>query len=42
MNFKPDHNMVKYMSQAKVIFRKLNSPNTPQIQSITSGQYFFQ
>jgi len=40
--FKPDHNMVKYMSQAKVIFRKLNSPNTPQIQSITSGQYFFQ
>ncbi|CAK5035870.1 unnamed protein product [Meloidogyne enterolobii] len=38
----PDHNMVKYMSQAKVIFRKLNSPNTPQIQSITSGQYFFQ
>ncbi|KAL7074695.1 hypothetical protein ACQ4LE_006063 [Meloidogyne hapla] len=37
----PDHNMVKYMSQAKMIFRKLNSPNTPQVQSITSGQYFF-
>jgi hypothetical protein len=34
--------MVKFMSQAKMIFRKLNSPNTPQVQSIASGQYFFQ
>lgn len=34
--------MVKYMSQAKMLFKKLSSPGTPSVQSVASGQYFFQ
>ncbi|KAI3415786.1 hypothetical protein GPALN_005370 [Globodera pallida] len=37
----PEHNTVKYMTQAKMLFKKLNSPGTPQAQSVASGQYFF-
>jgi vesicle transport protein SEC22 len=37
----PDHNMVKYTSQAKMLFRKLNAPGTPNEQSVESGPYFF-
>ncbi|KAH7705641.1 vesicle trafficking protein SEC22b [Aphelenchoides avenae] len=37
----PDHNMVKYTSQAKMLFRKLNAPGTPTVQSVESGPYFF-
>lgn len=37
----PEHNLVKYVSQAKMIFRKLNNPSTPKVQSISSGHYYF-
>uniref|UniRef100_A0A7E4VFF7 Vesicle-trafficking protein SEC22b n=1 Tax=Panagrellus redivivus TaxID=6233 RepID=A0A7E4VFF7_PANRE len=36
-----DHNMVKYNTQAKMLFRKLNQPNTPAVQSVESGPYVF-
>lgn len=34
--------MVKYTSQAKMLFRKLNVSGTPDVQSVASGAYFFQ
>ena len=34
--------MVKYTSQAKMLFRKLNAPGTPTVQSVESGPYYFQ
>jgi len=37
----PEHNIVKYTSQAKMLFRKLSLPGTLQSQSIATGQYFF-
>ncbi|KAI1730497.1 regulated-SNARE-like domain-containing protein [Ditylenchus destructor] len=37
----PEHNMVKYTSQAKLLFRKLSAPGTPEVQSVTSGPYCF-
>uniref|UniRef100_A0AC35TG56 V-SNARE coiled-coil homology domain-containing protein n=1 Tax=Rhabditophanes sp. KR3021 TaxID=114890 RepID=A0AC35TG56_9BILA len=37
----PNNAQVKYTSQAKLLFRKLNAPNTPQQQSVESGPYFF-
>uniref|UniRef100_A0A914EEA0 Uncharacterized protein n=1 Tax=Acrobeloides nanus TaxID=290746 RepID=A0A914EEA0_9BILA len=37
----PDNNLVKYTSQAKMLFRKLNAPNTPTLQSVESPPFFF-
>lgn len=34
--------MVKYTSQAKMLFRKLNAPGIPDAHSVASGAYFFQ
>ncbi|KAI6205645.1 hypothetical protein M3Y94_00815700 [Aphelenchoides besseyi] len=36
-----DPDMVKYTSQAKRLFRKLNAPGTPTAQIVESGQYLF-
>ncbi|EJW79298.1 hypothetical protein WUBG_09794, partial [Wuchereria bancrofti] len=36
----PDHNMVKYTNQAKMLFRKLND-NSPTIHTLESGPYYF-
>uniref|UniRef100_A0A0N5APA7 Vesicle-trafficking protein SEC22b n=1 Tax=Syphacia muris TaxID=451379 RepID=A0A0N5APA7_9BILA len=36
----PDHNMVKYTNQAKMIFRRLNN-SAQTAQTVESGPYFF-
>ncbi|KAI6176066.1 hypothetical protein M3Y97_00758600 [Aphelenchoides bicaudatus] len=36
-----DPDMVKYTTQAKRLFRKLNVPNTPNAQIVESGMYLF-
>ncbi|VBB27290.1 unnamed protein product [Acanthocheilonema viteae] len=36
----PDHNMVKYTNQAKMLFRKLND-NSPTVHTLQSGPYYF-
>jgi hypothetical protein len=36
-----DPDMVKYTTQAKRLFRKLNTPGTPNAQIVESGMYLF-
>uniref|UniRef100_A0A914S5U0 Longin domain-containing protein n=1 Tax=Parascaris equorum TaxID=6256 RepID=A0A914S5U0_PAREQ len=37
----PDHNMVKYTNQAKMIFRKLHT-GSAAVATVESGPYYFQ
>uniref|UniRef100_A0AC34QDS3 Synaptobrevin/VAMP-like protein n=1 Tax=Panagrolaimus sp. JU765 TaxID=591449 RepID=A0AC34QDS3_9BILA len=36
-----DLNMLKYNTQAKMLFKKLHQPNTPAVHSVESGPYIF-
>ncbi|VDN03668.1 unnamed protein product [Thelazia callipaeda] len=39
-NDEPDHNMVKYTNQAKMLFRRLHA-GSPKIHTVESGPYYF-